>query len=63
MRIIEAKGMKQCVIAERIGTTAQSFNDMLNGRRLIKPIDIANIAKALNVTPNDLFATDDQRTA
>lgn len=63
MRIIEAKGMKQCVIAERIGATAQSFNDMLNGRRLIKPIDIANIAKALNVTPNDLFATDDQRTA
>ena len=55
-QIIERSGMKQCVVASRIGVTPQMLNDMLNGRRLIKPVDIANIAKALNVTPNDLFA-------
>ena len=57
-RIIEERGMKQCVVAERIGVTPQNFNDMLNGRRLIKPVDIGKIAKALDVTPNDLFTDD-----
>lgn len=57
-QIIERSGMKQCAVACRIGVTPQMFNDMLNGRRLIKPIDIANIAKALGVTPNELFSDD-----
>jgi transcriptional regulator with XRE-family HTH domain len=57
-RFIEQKGMKQCVVAERMGITPQMLNDMLNGRRLIKPVDISNAAKALEITPNDLFAPD-----
>ena len=54
--IIADRGMKQCVVAERMGVSPQAFNDMLNGRRLIKPVDIVNMAKALDVTPNDLFS-------
>jgi transcriptional regulator with XRE-family HTH domain len=60
-RIIEERGMKQCVVANRIGVTPQVFNDMLNGRRLIKAVDIPKIAKALEVAPGDLFT--DTRTA
>lgn len=63
LQIIEKRGMKQCVVAERMGVSPQMLNDMLNGRRLIKPIDIAKAAKALEVMPNELFATDDQCSA
>lgn len=59
MRIIKAKGMKQCAVAERVGVSNQMFSDMLNGRRLIKPCDIVAISKALDVTPNDLFMESD----
>ena len=54
-RIIQETGVKQCVIAERAGYTKQQFNSMLNGRKIIKATDILRIAKALNVTPNDLY--------
>lgn len=57
-RIIEERGIKQCIIAEKAGYTPQMLCDMLNGRRLIKPIDIANLAKALDVSPNALFSPD-----
>ena len=52
---IEEKGMKQYVVADRAGFPAQCFNDMLNGRRVIKACDIPRIAAALNLTPNDLY--------
>lgn len=55
-RIMKERGIKQCVVAERIGCTPQMFCDMLNGRKIIKPVDIANLAKALDVSPNALFA-------
>ena len=55
-RIIEQRGIKKCVVAARANMTPQMFNDMLNGRRLIKANDIALIAQALEVTPNELFA-------
>lgn len=54
-RIIENKGMKKCVVATRANMSPQTFNDMLNGRRLIKAHDLVMIAKALGVTPNELF--------
>lgn len=52
---IQAKGIKQYVIAGKAGFTAQHFNDMLNGRRVIKACDIPRIADALDLTPNDLY--------
>lgn len=54
-KIISDAGLKQWVIAERAGFDAQTFSDMLNGRRLIKMCDVMKIANALGVTPNDLY--------
>ena len=49
------KGIKQYAVANKAGYTKQQFNDMLNGRKIIKAIDILAIAKALEVSPNDLY--------
>lgn len=54
-RIIEDRGLKKGVVAQKAGYTAQQFSDILNHRKVIKDVDIAEIAKALEVTPNDLF--------
>lgn len=54
-RIINQRGIKKCVVAARANMTPQMFNDMLNGRRLIKASDIVMLAQALDVTPNELF--------
>lgn len=54
--IINASGLKQYIIAERAGFSKQQFNDMVNGRRIIKPCDVVAIASALNVEVSDLFA-------
>ena len=53
--LIGKKGLKQAAIAKKIGVTQQQFNDMLNGRRVIKVSDIPLLAQALEVTPNQLF--------
>lgn len=50
-----AQGMYQRTVAERAGFTEQQFSDMLNGRKTIKAEYLPAIAKALEVTPNDLF--------
>lgn len=55
--IIRRKGLKQVYIAEKAGFEKQQFNDMLNGRKIIKPCDALAIAGALNVTMNDLYKT------
>ena len=54
--IIEAKGMKQGVVATRAGFTPQDFSNMLNKRRkLIRIEHILRIADALGVCVNDLL--------
>lgn len=55
LRIIEEKGLKQCAIAKRAGFSNQQLNDMLNGRKIIKPCDAIAIADALGVTMNELY--------
>lgn len=56
-RIIEEKGMKQGVVAERSGFTPQEFSNILNDRRkLLRVEHIPKVAKALGVTPDALFA-------
>ena len=57
--LIVKRGLKQCFVAERMGIHPQLLNDMLNGRRIIKPIDISNAAKALGVNVDELFAEDE----
>lgn len=56
--IIKEKGLKQTALAEKAGFTAQEFSDMLNGRRLMRAVDIASIINALSgvgVDANYLF--------
>lgn len=53
--MLDKKGLKIGAFATQNGYRAQELTDMLNGRKIIKATDIVKIAKALNVTPNDLF--------
>lgn len=57
-RIVDNQGLKQRAVAKRANLTTQEMNDMINGRRIIKPRDIPLIAAALGVTPNELFITE-----
>lgn len=56
VRIINNRGLKQSAVAEKAGYGKQTFNAMMNGRKIIKVSDLIAIAKALNATPNDLLA-------
>ena len=60
---IKARGMKNNVVADRAGFTAQQFSDMLNGRKIIKPCDILAISNAIGVDIGDLFADTGQPSA
>lgn len=53
--IIKDRCLKQNAVAKKAGYTAQQFNAMLNGRKVIKDIDISRIASVLNVDANELF--------
>ena len=63
LEIIQKKGVKQCVIASRAGYSKQQFSDMVNGRRIIKVVDILAIAEVLGVTPNELFGIKEDKDA
>ncbi len=54
--IIQQKGMKQGVVAERAGFTRQEFSNILNDRRKLLRIEhIPRIAKALGVDISELY--------
>ena len=55
--LIAQKGLMQKAVALKAGFSEQQFSDMLNGRKVIRAEYIPLIAKALEVTPNDLFIT------
>lgn len=61
--LIKKSGYKQSAIAKKAGYSESQFSAMLNGRKIIRDTDIAPIAKALGVTPNHLFATDEPKSA
>ena len=54
-RIIDERSLKQSAIAKKAGFTTQEFNAMLNGRRLIKAIEMVSIMDVLNVDANTLI--------
>ena len=54
-QIIEQRGLKQKAVAEMAGFSIQQFSALLNHRKVIKDVDVAAIARALDVTPNELF--------
>lgn len=55
-RIIKERGLKQNAVAERAGYSPKVFNSLINGKKVMREMDIARIATALNVAPNELFA-------
>lgn len=55
LRIIKENGWTQVFIAEKAGLTVHKFYALVNNWQLIRAKDIAAIADALNVTPNELF--------
>ena len=56
-RIISETGLKQYVVANRIGCSAQELTDMICGRRIIKVSDIPKLGNALGVDISALFRT------
>ena len=58
--IIAQEGLRQGYVATKAGFTPQQFSDMLNGRKIMKAVDIARIIDALGVTANDLFGMNDK---
>ena len=54
-KIMDERGLKYSVIAERAGYSQGQFSAMINGRKVIKDTDVAAIAKALEVGPGELF--------
>lgn len=54
--IIEDRSLKQSAIAKKAGFSTKEFNAMLNGRRLIKAIEMVSIMDVLGVDANTLFA-------
>jgi len=54
-RIIKKRGLKQIAVAEKAGFSIQEFNAMLNGRRIMKAIEIEALIIALGIEANELF--------
>lgn len=60
--LIEKRGMKQYVVAERAGFTASEFSNILNDRRkLLRVEHIPSIASAIGVDINDLYVLPERR--
>lgn len=61
-QIINDKGMKQGVVAERAGFTPQEFSNILNERRKLLRVEfILPIADALEVDANDLYGITEKK--
>lgn len=60
-RMINDKGLKKRVVAERAGMNAQTLSDIFANRKLLKIHDLIALAGALECTPAELMRTD--RTA
>lgn len=50
-RIIAEKGLKKNFIAEKAGITPMMLSDILAGRRVVRPREIAALADAVGVEP------------
>lgn len=61
--IIHKKGLKQYAVAKLAGIKEQTFSNMLNGRKVITAEHIPMIAKALDVSVNELYGIKDDKKA
>lgn len=56
--IIGERGLKVNSVAKKAKIEPQVMYQILSNRRIIKPYQIINIAKALEINVSDLFKTD-----
>jgi DNA-binding Xre family transcriptional regulator len=54
-QIMREKNMCQAAVARAAGFAPKELNDMLRGRKLIRPEYILPLCRGLDCTPNDLF--------
>lgn len=59
----DATGQKQKFIAGICGYSEQTFSQLLNGHKLITADDIRKFCNGMNVSPNELFADDNEPRA
>lgn len=59
-KIINNKGIKQKSVAEKAGIPPALFYSITSGRKRVPAMAIPDIAKALDVTPNELFGIGNQ---
>ena len=57
--ILKERCLSQGAIANKAGYDGKVFSNMMNNRKIITDVDVANIARALGVTPNKLFGQDE----
>lgn len=53
---IEKTGLKQSVVAERMGLTQQQLCDVINKRRKLEANEFINLCAVLEISPNNLLA-------
>jgi transcriptional regulator with XRE-family HTH domain len=54
-RILEKKCVNQAALARKIGYESREICDILQGRRLVKVVDIQNISDGLDVPIEELL--------
>ena len=59
-RIIKDRCLKQGAVAKKAGYSEQQFSAMMNGRKIIKDIDILRIATALSAEANEINKKGDE---
>lgn len=59
-KLIKEKGLKQKAIAEQCGIDEKVFSNMLCNRQEIRTEILPLIAKALEISINDLFRNDSE---
>ena len=61
-RIIKNRCLSQGAIGKKADYEPKTFSNMLNGRKIVTDVDVRNIAAALEVDANTLFAADSGAT-
>ena len=61
--IIREKGQTKKYIAKKCNYKPNQLSEILHGRKIIRPDDVAKLCEALEVDPNTLFGYSNEKTA
>lgn len=54
-RLLKRSGIKQSDLARALGVSRQQITDIISGRRLVYPSELADICRVFETTPNALL--------